>query len=115
VGASVILRNGALVAYLRRGNPNLEVFLPADEPEYSQAARDLASFLAAIVQKRRSQDHHGGMLISTINGEPAGRHPLKRFLLEAGFRIAPRGFNLRRPPGTPPGETPPHSQTREED
>ena len=28
-GASVVLRNGELVAYLRRNNPNLQVFLPA--------------------------------------------------------------------------------------
>ncbi len=32
VGARVILCDGALVAYLRRGNPNLQVFLPEEEP-----------------------------------------------------------------------------------
>jgi ATP-dependent Lhr-like helicase len=51
VGASVILRNGEMVAYLRRGNPNLQVFLPADEPERSHAARDLAQFLVEITQR----------------------------------------------------------------
>ncbi|MGA7244820.1 MAG: DEAD/DEAH box helicase, partial [Terracidiphilus sp.] len=33
VYAEVILRNGQLVAWLRRNNPNLLIFLPADEPE----------------------------------------------------------------------------------
>ena len=37
--AEVILRNGQLVAWLRRNNPNLLVFLSADEPERSQVAR----------------------------------------------------------------------------
>ena len=47
VGASVMLRNGELAAYLRRNQPNLQVFLPADEPERSSTARDLQRFLAA--------------------------------------------------------------------
>jgi len=44
VGARVILCDGALVAYLRRGNPNLQVFLPEEEPQRSQVARSLAEF-----------------------------------------------------------------------
>ena len=47
--AEVILRNGQLVAWLRRGNPNLLVFLPAEEPERSQVAAGLAHFLCAAV------------------------------------------------------------------
>ena len=50
--AEVILRNGQLVAWLRRSNPNLLVFLPADEPERSQAAAGLAHFLCARGQER---------------------------------------------------------------
>ena len=50
--AEVILRNGQLVAWLRRGNPNLLVFLPAEEPERSQAAAGLAHFLCARGQER---------------------------------------------------------------
>jgi hypothetical protein len=44
--AEVILRNGQLVAWLRRGNPNLLVFLPAEEPERSQAASGWRIFCA---------------------------------------------------------------------
>jgi ATP-dependent Lhr-like helicase len=99
VGASVVLRNGALVAYLRRNNPNLQVFLPADEPDRGNAARDLAQFLAANGQREmrlRPPDHRGGMLISSINGQPAHLHLLSRPLQDAGFRAAPLGLNLRR-------------------
>jgi ATP-dependent helicase Lhr and Lhr-like helicase len=99
VGASVILRNGDLLAYMRRSNPNLQVFLPADEPDRSNAARDLSEFLRTSVQAEMRQDesnHRGGLLISTINGRPVHEHWLARFLLESGFQTAPMGFNLRR-------------------
>jgi ATP-dependent Lhr-like helicase len=106
VGASVVLRNGELVAYLRRNNPNLMVFLPAEEPDRSNAARDLAQFLAANGQRemrRRDSDHHSGMLITSINGQPSGLHFMARYLQDAGFQMAPLGLNLRRillPAGT---------------
>ncbi len=98
VGANVILRNGELVAYLRRNNPNLQVFLPADEPERSSTARDLSHFLAAIAQQEmlRSEDHRGGILISSLNGRTAGLHFMAGFLQDAGFQPGPMGFNLRR-------------------
>ena len=99
VGAAVILRNGELVAYMRRNNPNLQVFLPTDEPERTQAARDLAQFLAQTAQeemRRREADHRSGMLITTINGTPVGVHWMARALQDAGFQAAPLGFNLRR-------------------
>ncbi len=99
VGATVVLRNGELVAYLRRNNPNLQVFLPGEEPERSHAARDTAQFLAHIGQEnlqRDAGDHRGGMLIGSVNGQPVGTHFLARFLQDAGFQPAPTGFNLRR-------------------
>ncbi len=99
VGASVILRNGELVAYLRRNNPNIQVFMPMDEPERSQAARDLAQFLAHTGQeemRRREADHRSGMLITTINNTPVAAHWMARALQDAGFQPAPIGFNLRR-------------------
>jgi ATP-dependent helicase Lhr and Lhr-like helicase len=99
VGASVILRNGDLIAYMRRRNPNLQVFLPTDEPDRSNAARDLAAFLAGSAQETMREDESGrysGLLLSTINGLPAHEHWLARFLLDAGFHPAPMGFNVRR-------------------
>jgi ATP-dependent Lhr-like helicase len=99
VGASVILRNGEMVAYLRRGNPSLQVFLPPEEPERSQAARDLSQFLVQMTQeglRQREGDRGAGLLIAQINSQPAGAHFLARFLQDAGFHVAPNGFNVRR-------------------
>jgi ATP-dependent Lhr-like helicase len=96
--AEVILRNGQLVAWLRRGNPNILVFLPADEPERSQAAAGLAHFLCSRGQERMHGGSHQGVLITTINGQPVSAHPMARFLLDAGFHPGPLGMHLRRLP-----------------
>jgi ATP-dependent Lhr-like helicase len=98
--AEVILRNGQLVAWLRRGNPNLLVFLPPEEPERSQAASGLAHFLCARGQDglRGSDSRHRGVLITTINGQPVAAHPMARFLMDAGFHPGPLGMHLRRIP-----------------
>ena len=96
--AEVILRNGQLVAWLRRNNPGLLVFLPADEPERSQVAAGLAHFISARGQQRMHIDRHHGVLITTINGQPVAAHPMARFLLDAGFHPGPLGLHLRRIP-----------------
>jgi ATP-dependent Lhr-like helicase len=95
--AEVILRNGQLVAWLRRGNPNLLVFLPAEEPERTQVASGLAHFLCARGQERLRGSHQG-VLITTINGQPVAAHPMARFLMDAGFHSGPLGMHLRRIP-----------------
>jgi len=94
--AEVVLRNGQLVAWLRRGNPNVLVFLPAEEPERSQAASGLAHFLCAKGQERLRGGSHLGALITTINGQPVAAHPMARFLMDAGFHAGPLGMHLRR-------------------
>jgi ATP-dependent Lhr-like helicase len=96
--AEVILRNGQLVAWLRRGNPNLLVFLPAEEPERGQTAAGLAHFLCARGQQRMRGNSHEGVLITTINGQPVAAHPMARFLMDAGFHAGPLGMHLRRIP-----------------
>ena len=97
-GASVVLRNGEMVAYSRRNNPNLQVFLPAEEPDRSATARDLALYLATLAQQdmERREDQRGGMLITTLNGQPAAQHIMGTFLQDAGFHVAPTGLNFRR-------------------
>jgi ATP-dependent Lhr-like helicase len=100
VGARVILCDGALVAYLRRGNPNLQVFLPEEEPQRSQVARSLAEFLVSKVQDQEEVQGRGGMLIATVNGVAVAEHWMARFLLDAGFAAGAMGFNVRR--GLPP-------------
>ncbi|HZB88516.1 MAG TPA: DEAD/DEAH box helicase, partial [Terracidiphilus sp.] len=96
--AEVVLRNGQLVAWLRRGNPNLLVFLPADEPERSQTAAGLAHFLCTRGQQRMQGGRPLGVLITTVNGQPVAASPMARFLMDAGFYAGPLGMHLRRLP-----------------
>jgi ATP-dependent Lhr-like helicase len=90
VGARVALCDGALVAYMRRGNANMQVFLPEEEPGRGQTAKALAEFLVARAHAE------GGMLVNMLNGAPVAEHWMARVLLEAGFSAAPMGFNVRR-------------------
>jgi len=90
VGARVVLCDGSLLAYLRRGNPNVQVFLPEEEPARTQSAKALAEFLVARAQM------DGGMLLTSVNGESVAEHWTARTLLDAGFVAAPMGFNVRR-------------------
>ncbi len=96
--AEVILRNGQLVAWLRRGNPNILVFLPAEEPERGQVAAGLAHFLCTRGQEKMRVSSHQGALITTINGQPVAAHPMARYLMDAGFHPGPLGMHLRRIP-----------------
>jgi ATP-dependent Lhr-like helicase len=99
VGARVILRNGELVAYMRRNNSNLIAFLPADEPGRSHAARDLANYLSELGQQDLRNDGTGraaGMLIATVNDVRVDQNIMARYLLDAGFHPSSAGFNLRR-------------------
>ncbi len=98
VGARVVLVDGTLTAYLRRGNPNIQVLLPDEEPQRSQTARALAEFLVQHVQRGDNPEGRGrtSMLITQVNGINVAEHPFARFLLDAGFQAAPLGFNVRR-------------------
>jgi ATP-dependent Lhr-like helicase len=102
VGSRVVLADGALVTYLRRGNANIQVFLPEEEPQRGQIMRALARYFVVIAQTQgrfndESAERGGvGMFIQTINGINVGEHPMARTLLDAGFQAAPMGFNLRR-------------------
>jgi ATP-dependent Lhr-like helicase len=96
--AEVILRNGRLVAWSKRGSPNFVIFLPAEEPERSQTATSLAHFLCTRGQDRMRLHSHEGVLITTINGQPVAAHFMARFLMDAGFHPGPLGMYLRRIP-----------------
>jgi ATP-dependent Lhr-like helicase len=77
VGATVILVDGALAAYVSRGDRQLLTFLSDAEPGRSKMARAVAHILA--------ERYRTGMLIEEIDGASASRHPLASFLSEAGF------------------------------
>ncbi len=102
VGSRVILADGALVTYLRRGNPNVQIFLPEEEPMRGQIMRSLARYFVVIAQTQGRLNDEAeraggiGMFIQTINGINVAEHPMARALLDAGFQAAPMGFNLRR-------------------
>ncbi len=98
VGARVILCDGALVAYLRRGNANVQVFLPEEEPGRGQVMRALAEFLVVRVRGDREEDVAGraGMLISQVNGAAVEESAMAKALLDAGFVAGAMGFNVRR-------------------
>ncbi len=93
-GASVILVNGRLSAFFRRRNPSVKIFLPEDEPERSQVARELARKFAEVAIARQSR--RGGLLIADINDHAAREHFLKPFLEDAGFVDTAAGFQMRR-------------------
>src|SRR6185295_6790158 len=68
VGATVILVNGALAAYLVRGDRQLLTFLPEAEPDRSRTGRAVA--LVLIDRARTGGDAPRGMLIEEIDGAP---------------------------------------------
>jgi len=90
VGATVILVDGALTAYLARGDRQLLAFLPEAEPDRSRAGRAVAR--ALLDRARAGGDIPRGMLIEEIDGAPAALHALGPFLVEAGFVPGAMGF-----------------------
>jgi len=113
-GAGVILINGALGAFLRRRNQALRIFLPENEPERSQFARELAKKLAELAV--RWQGRRSGLLIGEINGAPAKEHFLARFLTESGFHETILGYQMRRvTPMVPSRDAEDHSEENDHD
>jgi ATP-dependent Lhr-like helicase len=93
-GATVILVNGALAAYLARGDRQLTVFLPEDEPARSVTAREIARRLHRLATDEDAA--RAGLLIGEVNGVSAEEHPLARHLSEAGFVRTALGYQAVR-------------------
>ena len=89
VGTDVILVNGALAAYLTKGDRSLLVFLPEDEPARSVVALEVAQKLFALATGGSDRP---GMLLADINGTPAVHHAMAEYLVRAGFNRRPSGF-----------------------
>jgi ATP-dependent Lhr-like helicase len=104
VGATVILVDGALAAYLARGDRQLVTYLPEAEPARTKTARAIAHVL--IDRARSGGDSPRGMLIEEIDGVPPSAHPLAASLVDAGFIGGALGFQAtarrRQPSGVPP-------------
>ena len=90
VGATVILVDGALAAYLARGDRQLLTFLPDAEPQRSKTGRAIGRVL--IDRARTGGDTPRGMLIEEIDGLEPSAHPMAPYLAEAGFIIGAMGF-----------------------
>jgi hypothetical protein len=69
-------------------------FLPEDEPDRGRVARELAQKLALVAN--RQQTKRSGLLIDTINDEPAADHFMGRLLEDSGFVSTTAGFQMRR-------------------
>ena len=90
-GSRVVLVDGALVAWLGRGEASLMTFID-DDDESAPARRDsLARALAGEVRAGTRR----ALLIEQVDGGPVGVSPLAGALREAGFVENARGF-LRR-------------------
>jgi ATP-dependent Lhr-like helicase len=90
VGATVIVVNGRLAAYLGRGDRQLAVYLPDDEPVRSWTARAVADRLFEMATAGSAG--RKGLLVSEIDGHAAASHPLAPYLIDAGFVSGAMGF-----------------------
>jgi ATP-dependent Lhr-like helicase len=88
-GATVILVNGRLGAYLARGDRQLTVYLPEAEPTRTNTARAVAS---RLFQLATASAGRRGMLIAHVDGVAVSEHPLAPYLIEAGFVRGAMGF-----------------------
>ncbi len=81
-GTRVVLVDGELTAWLSRGDRQMLVWLPDNEPGRSRAARAAASELARLADESYGRQ---GLLVGDVNGRPITEHPLAAYLVAAGF------------------------------
>jgi ATP-dependent Lhr-like helicase len=91
-GTLVVLVDGRLAAWIGRGDRQLLVWLPDDEPRRQQTGRAVASELTRLATGSARQ----GLLVTEVNGRPAADHPLAPFLDQAGFTRGAMGMARRR-------------------
>jgi ATP-dependent Lhr-like helicase len=92
-GALVALVDGFASAYLRQGERELLVFESSADPAQSRRLREAARALIARAAGR--EEGRRGMLLSEINGVPAGSHPAAGILVDAGFSMTAMGLQVR--------------------
>jgi ATP-dependent Lhr-like helicase len=93
VGARVIIVDGFAAGYLRRGERELILFAPETEPQRSRLTREVAAALFELATAR--EPGRQGMLIATINGEPASTHPAAAMFVQQGFSSTAMGLQAR--------------------
>jgi ATP-dependent helicase Lhr and Lhr-like helicase len=91
-GASVVLIDGALAAFMGRGERNLLTFLDqVPECEPAAVAVAVAHALAGQVRPGRTR----ALFVKEVDGRPATVTPMAAALKEAGFAYGPHGFMKR--------------------
>ncbi len=94
VGAFVILLDGALTAYVGRGDRPIWIAWPEDPADRPRVGRAVAGALMGLA--RSGGEIPRGMLIAEINGAPADAHPMAAYLRDAGFVWGMKGFQVLR-------------------
>ena len=105
-GARVVLVDGHATAWIARGDRQLLIALPDEEPERGRRGRALARELVRVAQQ--STADRRGWLIAEINAAPAVASLMAAFFVEAGFAVSSGGLQLRVARRAAP--TPPDSQ-----
>jgi ATP-dependent Lhr-like helicase len=83
--------NGRLVCYVGRGEKQVTILLPEDEPSRSIAGREIAKALASLVTSGARR----AVLITQVNDEAVARSAIAPYLAEAGFTPSALGYQLR--------------------
>ena len=94
-GARVVLVDGHATAWIARGDRQILVAVPDEEPERGRRCRALARELVRVAHA--SGDERRGWLIADINGAPAATSLLTAYFTEAGFTVTSGGLQLRVP------------------
>lgn len=94
-GAAVILVDGEAAGYLKRGDRDLLLFPVADEARRAVLTREVARALLRLSASR--EPGRRGLLIATINAEPAVHHPARAAFVAEGFIAGAMGLQARPP------------------
>ncbi|MDO8795833.1 MAG: DEAD/DEAH box helicase [Vicinamibacterales bacterium] len=94
-GANVILVDGEPTGYLKRGERDLLLSPPSEDPRRSLAVREVARTLLRLSASR--EPDRRGLLIATINAAPASQHPLAHLFVEEGFVTGAMGLQAKPP------------------
>jgi ATP-dependent Lhr-like helicase len=92
-GALVVIRDGALLAWVGRSEQALLTFLPTREPARAASSRALATALAELVTSGRRR----AVLLSTIDGADSEASPVAPDLFAVGFIASSKGLFKRAP------------------
>jgi ATP-dependent Lhr-like helicase len=100
-GARVVLVDGHAAAWIARGDRQLLVAAPEEDPDRSRRCRAVARELVRVAQLPTAIRR--GWMIAELNGEPAAASPLAHYFVEAGFAVTSAGLQLRLPRVSEPG------------